>query len=125
MNVRDWLYVEDHCEAIDKIVHNGKIGETYCVGGNTEKNNREITHELLKLMDKNESHVEFIKDRPGHDKRYAIDFSKIKNELGWEPRVSFKEGLKKTVEWYKNNEVWWKNIKNGKYKKYYERQYGK
>jgi dTDP-glucose 4,6-dehydratase len=125
MNVRDWLYVEDHCEAIDKIIHLGKIGETYCIGGNAEKNNREITHELFKLMDKNESYVEFVKDRPGHDKRYAIDFSKIKNELGWEPHVSFKEGLKKTIEWYKNNETWWKSIKSGEYKEYYERQYRK
>lgn len=125
LNIRDWLYVEDHCAAIDLIIHKGKIGETYCVGGNTEKNNREITHELLKLMGKNESYVEFVTDRPGHDKRYAIDFSKIKKELGWEPKVSFDEGMKKTVTWYKNNEVWWKNIKSGEYKKYYEKQYGK
>ena len=123
-NMRDWLYVEDHCEAIDKIIHSGKIGETYCVGGNAEKNNREITHELLKLMDKNESCIEFVKDRLGHDKRYAIDFSKIKNELGWVPRVSFKKGLQKTLDWYKNNKSWWKNIKNGEYKNYYATQYG-
>jgi len=125
LNVRDWLYVEDHCVAIDKIIHQGKIGETYCIGGNAEKNNREITHELLKLMDKNESYVEFVTDRPGHDKRYAIDFSKIKNELGWEPSVSFDEGLRKTVEWYQNNQEWWKKIKSGEYKNYYEKQYGK
>jgi len=125
LNVRDWLYVEDHCAAIDLIIHKGRIGETYCIGGQAEKNNREITHELLKLMDKNESYVEFIKDRPGHDKRYAIDFSKIKNELGWKPTVNFEEGLKKTVEWYKNNQNWWKNIKSGEYKDYYRKQYEK
>lgn len=125
LNVRDWLYVEDHCAAIDLIIHHGKIGETYCIGGNAEKNNREITHELLKLMDKNESYVELVKDRPGHDKRYAINFSKIKKELGWEPSVNFEEGLVRTVEWFKNNEVWWKNIKSGDYREYYAKQYGK
>jgi len=124
MNVRDWLYVEDHCEAIDKVIREGIIGETYCVGGRVEKNNREITHELLKLMDKNESYVEFAEDRPGHDKRYAIDYSKIKKKLGWEPKVSFEEGLQRTVEWYKNNENWWRNIKSGEYKDYYKKQYG-
>ncbi|MFA6973601.1 MAG: dTDP-glucose 4,6-dehydratase [Parcubacteria group bacterium] len=125
MQVRDWLYVEDHCRAIDLILHKGKIGETYCVGGNSEKTNKEITYRILELMGKDESAIEFVADRPGHDRRYAIDFSKIKNELGWEPSVTFEEGLKQTVEWLKNNEVWWKNIKNGDYKKYYQRQYGK
>lgn len=125
LNVRDWLYVEDHCEAIDLILHQGKIGETYCIGGNSEKNNKEITVEILKLMGKDESSIEFVKDRPGHDKRYAIDFSKIKNELGWEPKVSFEEGMKKTVKWYQNNESWWKNIKSGEYQDYYNKQYGK
>ena len=112
MNVRDWLYVEDHCEAIDMILKKGKIGETYCVGGNSEKPNIEITEKIIEFMGKDESSIEYVKDRPGHDRRYAIDFSKIKNELGWEPKVSFEEGLKKTIEWYKNNESWWKNIKN-------------
>jgi len=125
LNVRDWLFVEDHCKAIDLIIRNGKPGETYCVGGNSEKTNKEITDKILELMGKDESSIEFVKDRPGHDKRYAIDFSKIKNELGWEPSVSFEEGLAKTIAWFKNNESWWKNIKSGEYEKYYEKQYGK
>ena len=125
MNVRDWLYVQDHCEAIDAIIHNGKIGETYCIGGNSEKTNKELTYKIIELMMSKDAaarggeaslraddYIEFVKDRPGHDKRYAINFSKIKNELGWKPKVSFEEGLKKTIEWYKNNESWWKNIKN-------------
>jgi len=125
MNIRDWLYVEDHCSAIDAILHKGKIGETYCIGGNSEKSNKELTYKILELMSKNESSIEFVKDRPGHDRRYAIDFSKIKNELGWEPKINFEEGLQKTIDWYKNNESWWKSIKSGEYKSYYEKQYGK
>lgn len=125
MNVRDWLYVEDHCSAIDAIIHKGEIGETYCVGGNSEKTNKEITYKILELMGRDESSIEFVKDRPGHDRRYAIDFSKIKKELGWEPKMSFEEGLIKTINWYKDNEDWWRNIKSGEYKKYYEQQYGK
>jgi dTDP-glucose 4,6-dehydratase len=123
MQVRDWLFVEDHCEAIDLILHRGKIGETYCVGGDAEKPNLEITRKIIEFMGKDESFIEYVKDRPGHDRRYAIDFSKIKDELGWEPKVSFKEGLKMTIEWYKNNESWWKNIKSGDYQKYYEQNY--
>lgn len=123
MNIRDWIYVEDHCEAIDLIIHKGKIGETYCVGGNSEKTNKEITYKILELMGKDESSIEFVRDRPGHDRRYAIDFSKIKTELSWEPKMTFREGLKKTIKWYKNNEEWWKKIKSGKYLEYYQRQY--
>lgn len=125
MNVRDWLYVEDHCEAIDLVIKKGKIGETYCVGGNSEKPNIEITKKIIGLMEKSEDFIEYVKDRPGHDRRYAINFSKIKNELGWKPKVSFEEGIVKTIEWYKNNEDWWKNIKSGSYKEYYAKQYGK
>ncbi|HOW60295.1 MAG TPA: dTDP-glucose 4,6-dehydratase [Candidatus Moranbacteria bacterium] len=125
MNVRDWLYVEDHCEAIDLVIKKGEIGETYCVGGNSEKPNIEITKKIIGLMDKSEDFIEYVKDRPGHDRRYAINFSKIKNELGWKPKVSFEEGIVKTIEWYKNNEDWWKNIKSGSYKEYYAKQYGK
>jgi len=125
MNVRDWLFVEDHCQAIDLILQKGKIGETYCIGGNSEKPNIEITKKIIELMGKNEDSIEYVKDRLGHDRRYAIDFSKIKNELGWKPQVSFEEGLKMTIEWYKNNESWWKNIKSGDYKEYYKKQYGK
>jgi dTDP-glucose 4,6-dehydratase len=125
LNIRDWLYVEDHCSAIDLIIHKGKIGETYCVGGDSEKTNKEITYNILELMGKDESSIEFVKDRLGHDRRYAIDFSKIKNELGWKPKVTLEEGLQKTVDWYKNNESWWKNIKSGEYQEYYKKQYGK
>ncbi|HBB37020.1 MAG: dTDP-glucose 4,6-dehydratase, dTDP-glucose 4,6-dehydratase [Candidatus Moranbacteria bacterium GW2011_GWC1_45_18] len=124
MQVRDWLFVEDHCEAIDAIIHKGKIGQTYCVGGNTEKPNIEITKKILELLGKGEEMIEYVKDRPGHDRRYAIDFSKIKSELGWEPKTNFDEGMKKTVEWYQNNQNWWKEIKSGEYLKYYEKQYG-
>jgi dTDP-glucose 4,6-dehydratase len=124
MNVRDWLYVEDHCSAIDAIIHNGVIGDTYCVGGNSEKSNKELTYRILELMGKGEEMIDFVKDRQGHDKRYAIDFSKIKNELGWEPKVSFEDGLQRTIDWYRDNEQWWKNIKSGDYRDYYEKQYG-
>jgi dTDP-glucose 4,6-dehydratase len=117
LNVRDWLYVTDHCEAIDCIIHQGKIGETYCIGGNSEKTNKEITYKILELMEKNEDSIEFVADRLGHDKRYAIDFGKIRKELDWTPKVSFEEGMKKTIEWYRNNENWWKNIQNGTYRR--------
>lgn len=109
-NVRDWLYVEDHCRAIDLIIQKGKIGETYCVGGNNEISNIELTKMLLKLLDKDESSIEYVEDRKGHDFRYAIDISKIARELGWRPEIDFKEGLEKTVEWYKENKKL--NIKN-------------
>ena len=121
LNVRDWLYVEDHCRAIDVILHKGKIGQTYCVGGNCEKTNIEITRKILGLFDVGEEMIEFVSDRKGHDWRYAIDASKIKNELGWVPEYSFEEGMTKTVEWYRNNEKWWENIKSGKYLEYYKR----
>ncbi|HEX8973873.1 MAG TPA: dTDP-glucose 4,6-dehydratase [Patescibacteria group bacterium] len=125
MNVRDWLYVEDHCKAIDAIIHKGRIGETYCVGGNGEKPNIEIAKTILNLLGKGEEMIEYVEDRKGHDRRYAIDFSKIKNELGWEPEVTFEEGIKKTVEWFQQNEAWWKDIKNGSYQEYYKKQYKK
>ncbi len=123
LNVRDWLYVKDHCEAIDLIIHQGKIGETYCIGGNAEKSNKEITYKILELMDKDEKIIEFVKDRPGHDRRYAINFSKINKELGWQPKVSFDEGIKKTIKWYQENKDWWKKIKTGEYLEYYQKQY--
>lgn len=125
MQIRDWLYVEDHCSAIDAIIQKGKIGETYCVGGNTEKPNIEITKKILELLGKGEEMIEYVKDRPGHDRRYAINFSKIKKDLDWEPETDFEEGMKRTVEWYKNNPDWWKKIRSGEYLKYYEKQYGK
>jgi len=109
--IRDWLHVKDHCIAIDKIIREGKNGETYCVGGNAEKTNMEITREILKAMNKGEEMIEYVEDRKGHDLRYAIDFSKIKNELGWEPSISFKEGIAQTIQWYQNNESWWRKLK--------------
>ena len=123
--VRDWLYVEDHCRAIDLILEKGEVGETYCVGGLTEDiNNLEVIKKILKLLDKDESFIEFVKDRPGHDRRYALDWSKIKNELGWKPLHNFDERLEKTIEWYKENKGWWQRVKNGEYQDYYKKQYG-
>jgi dTDP-glucose 4,6-dehydratase len=123
--VRDWLYVEDHCRAIDLILQKGKVGETYCVGGMSDDvNNLEIVNKILNFLGKSEDMIEFVKDRPGHDRRYAVDWAKIKNELGWEPLHNFDEWLEKTVEWYKKNEAWWRNVKSGEYQKYYDRQYG-
>lgn len=122
--VRDWLYVEDHCRAIDRILKDGKIGETYCVGGHTDDiNNISVVKKILALLEENEDKIEFVKDRPGHDRRYAIDWTKIKNELDWEPLHTFDEWLEKTVNWYKQNEDWWRHIKSGEYKSYYDRQY--
>lgn len=116
--VRDWLYVADHCRAIDLVLNKGKIGETYLVGGMTDDiSNLEIIEKILKIMGKDESFVEHVKDRPGHDRRYAVDWSKIKNELGWKPLHDFDEWLGKTVQWYKENEKWWKDVKSGSYKK--------
>jgi len=124
--VRDWLYVEDHCRAIDLILQKGKVGETYCVGGLTEDiNNLTVIKKIIKLLGKDEDSIEFVKDRPGHDRRYALDWSKIKNELGWQPLHNFDEWLEKTVRWYQENDTWWKNVKNGEYKEYYQKQYGK
>lgn len=116
-NVRDWLYVEDHCRAIDLILREGKIGETYCIGGNSERTNLEITKKILELTGLGEEMIEHVADRLGHDFRYAINASKIKRELGWEPKIKFDDGMKMTVDWYKNNLDWVKNIKDGSYQK--------
>lgn len=122
--VRDWLYVEDHCRAIDAVLTKGKVGETYCVGSMTQDvSNLDIVKKILSLMGKSANEIEFVKDRPGHDRRYAIDWSKIKNELGWEPQHTFDEWIEKTIQWYTDNQVWWKKIKSGDYQKYYEKQY--
>jgi len=124
--VRDWLYVEDHCCAIDLILHKGKIGETYFIGGLTKDvSNLEVVKKILKLMGKDESYIEFVKDRPGHDRRYAIDWSKIKNELRWKPQLDLDTGLKLTIDWYLKNQDWWRKIKSGEYQKYYKKQYQK
>jgi dTDP-glucose 4,6-dehydratase len=123
LNVRDWLYVEDHCRAIDLVLHKGKIGEVYNIGGNNEKANIEIVKLILKELNKPESLIKYVKDRPGHDRRYAIDSSKIQNELGWKPTYNFDEGMKKTIRWYLDNEEWWEKIISGEYKDYYEKMY--
>jgi len=111
LNVRDWLYVEDHCNAIEVIIKKGKLGETYCIGGNSEKNNVEIAKTLLRKLGKDEKYIEKVQDRKGHDLRYAIDASKIEKELGWKPSMTFSDGIDKTIEWYKNNKEWWKPLK--------------
>ncbi|MFZ2206297.1 MAG: dTDP-glucose 4,6-dehydratase [Microgenomates group bacterium] len=122
--VRDWLYVLDHCEAIDAIIKKGTIGKTYLVGGLTEDiANIEVIRKILSLMGKDESVIEYVKDRPGHDRRYAIDWSATHTELGWSPRYSFDQALAATIEWFKNNKDWWQRIKNGEYKNYYKKQY--
>ncbi len=124
MNVRDWLYVEDHCRAIDLVLHRGREGEVYNIGGNNEKTNLEIVKAILELLGKPESLIKFVKDRPGHDRRYAIDADKIRRELGWHPEFPFEEGIKKTVGWYVHNQDWWQKIKSGEYQNYYEKMYG-
>lgn len=122
-NVRDWLYVEDHCTAIDKILRSGSIGEVYNIGGNNEKTNLEVVKTILKQMDKGEELIQFVTDRPGHDLRYAINADKIKCELGWEPVTNFDEGMKKTIDWYLVHRSWLQNILNGEYRGYYENMY--
>ncbi|RMG57242.1 MAG: dTDP-glucose 4,6-dehydratase [Deltaproteobacteria bacterium] len=125
MNVRDWIYVEDHCEAIDLVIRKGKPGEVYNIGGECEKTNLEITETILELLGKPRSLIRFVEDRPGHDRRYAMDISKIRKELGFEPKTPFREGMEKTVQWYKENEEWWRNVKSGEYLRYYQKVYGK
>ena len=112
MNIRDWLYVYDHCSAIDTVLHKGRIGEVYNIGGNNEKANIEITKLLIKELGKDESSIKYVEDRLGHDRRYAIDSSKIQNELGWHPSVTFEEGIKITIDWYLNNQDWIKRLEN-------------
>ena len=114
LNVRDWLYVYDHCEAIDIVLHNGKIGQVYNIGGHNEKTNLEITHLILNAMGKDETSIEYVQDRLGHDRRYAIANDKITSELGWEPSITFEEGIKLTIDWYLNNQEWIKSIENKK-----------
>lgn len=123
-NVRDWLYVEDHCSAIDLIIRKGRVGEVYNIGGHNEKTNLEVVKTILKELGKGEDLITFVKDRPGHDRRYAIDPAKIHKELGWLPQTSFAEGIKKTIKWYLDNKEWWQNIINGEYQYYYEKMYG-
>lgn len=124
--VRDWLYVEDHCRAIEMVLEKGQIGETYLIGTNEpETSNIDVVKKILKLLNQDESMIEFVKDRPGHDRRYAIDASKIKKELGFSPSYNFDQALEITVKWYQNNEAWWKKLKDQDYKDYYQKQYKK
>lgn len=118
-NVRDWLYVEDHCRAIELILENGRVGEVYNVGGHHEKQNIEVVKTILHALGKSEELIAFVKDRPGHDRRYAIDPSKIHRELGWLPQTSFEDGIQTTVEWYLQNRSWWEHIRSGDYRRYY------
>ena len=123
LNVRDWLYVEDHCIAIDLIIHNGRVGEVYNVGGHNEKTNIEIVKIICKELGKPESLITHVADRKGHDMRYAIDPTKIHNELGWLPETKFEDGIKKTIKWYLENKEWWETIISGEYQNYYEKMY--
>lgn len=124
LNVRDWLYVEDHCSAIDLVIHKGRDGEVYNVGGNNERTNIHIVRTILEQLGKSESLIKFVEDRLGHDRRYGIDATKIKTELGWKPKHIFETGIKATIEWYLNNRTWWERIQSGAYQTYYEKQYG-
>ena len=124
LNVRDWLYVEDHCRAIDLVIHNGRVGEVYNIGGHNEKANIEVVKIILEQLGKPESLITYVTDRKGHDQRYAIDPTKIHEELGWLPETKFEDGIRKTIQWYLDNEDWWKNIISGEYQQYYEKMYG-
>lgn len=122
-NVRDWLYVEDHCSAIDLIIRKGKIGEVYNIGGHNERTNLEVVKTIIKELGKSEDLIEFVTDRPGHDRRYAIDPTKVHNELGWLPATKFDDGIKKTIDWYLTHKSWWEKIISGEYKDYYDKMY--
>lgn len=124
MNIRDWLYVEDHCSAIDLVIHKGVNGEVYNIGGNNERTNVHIVNTVLQELDKPDSLITYVQDRPGHDRRYGIDPTKIMTELGWKPKHTFETGIKETIQWYLNNREWWTRIQSGEYQKYAELQYG-
>ena len=124
LNVRDWLYVEDHCKAIDLIIHKGRVGEVYNIGGHNEMKNIDIVKLICKELGKPESLITHVTDRKGHDMRYAIDPTKIHNELGWLPETKFADGIKKTIKWYLENREWWETIISGEYQNYYEKMYG-
>lgn len=124
LNVRDWLYVEDHCKAIDLVVRKGRIGEVYNIGGHNEMRNIDIVKLIIEALGKDESLITYVADRKGHDLRYAIDPTKIHNELGWLPETKFQDGIKKTIAWYLENEAWWQPIISGEYMNYYEKMYG-
>jgi len=123
LNVRDWLHVEDHCRAIWLVMEKGRTGEAYNVGGSNEWHNIDLVNELLTILNKPESLIAYVKDRPGHDRRYAIDASKIRKELGWKLIFDFPAGLRQTVQWYLDNQTWWERVKSGAYQEYYKKQY--
>lgn len=122
-NVRDWLYVEDHCAAIDLIIHNGKVGEVYNIGGHNERTNLQVVETIIDVLGKSRDLIKYVTDRPGHDMRYAIDPTKIHDELGWEPKTKFDDGIKKTIQWYLDNKEWWERIISGEYQNYYDKMY--
>jgi dTDP-glucose 4,6-dehydratase len=123
LNIRDWIFVVDHCRALDVVIQKGKPGEIYNIGSGNEKTNLELIHKLLELLNKPQSLIQFVTDRPAHDRRYALDCARITAELGWKPAYSFEEALSATIDWYLKNESWWQSIKSGEYAKYYERMY--
>ena len=123
-NIRDWLHVYDHCQAIDLVLHEGKLGEVYNIGGHNERQNIQIVKLILDALGKDESLIEFVADRLGHDRRYAIDADKIRNELGWKPKYTFETGIKETIQWYLDNQDWMDQVKSGEYQQYYEKMYG-
>ncbi|MDQ0492741.1 dTDP-glucose 4,6-dehydratase [Paenibacillus brasilensis] len=123
LNIRDWLYVEDHCSAIDLVIHQGKLGEVYNIGGNNERTNVHIVKTVLEELGKPESLISYVQDRPGHDRRYGIDPTKTMIELGWKPKHSFETGIKETIRWYLDNKEWWTRIQSGEYQQYYAKQY--
>ncbi len=121
--VRDWLYVQDHCAAIDLVLHKGQIGETYCIGIDNDIANIDVIKKILAILDESEDKIEYVKDRPGHDRRYAIDAAKIKRELKWQPQFAFDMAIKLTINWYRQNQNWWRKLKDKDFEKYYKRQY--
>jgi len=123
LNIRDWLHVYDHCTAIDLVLHKGKSGQVYNVGGNNEKTNIDIVKLILENLNKDESLINYVKDRPGHDRRYAIDSSKIQREIGWKPKYTFETGITETIGWYLDNSTWLEKVKSGEYMDYYKKMY--
>jgi dTDP-glucose 4,6-dehydratase len=123
-NIRDWLHVKDHCAAIDLVIHKGKPGEVYNIGGHNERTNNEIVYLIVEKLGVSKDLIKYVADRPGHDRRYAIDPTKIMTELGWKPQYTFETGILETIQWYIDNQEWWKNIKSGEYMNYYQKQYG-